>query len=68
VKLEANLDGGRRWVKQLYLVESGIGYVVTLIAPNEASRLAVDFTEAVRSLSLGAPASEHAPEDGGAPR
>jgi len=70
VRLEANLDGGRRYAKQLYVVESGIGYVITLIAPSEAGRLANDFTEAVRSLQLGAPPSEPhaAPEDGGATR
>src|SRR4029079_7363241 len=35
-RLEADRDGGKRFVKQAYLVDGGIGYVVTLIGPLNA--------------------------------
>lgn len=53
-RVDAELDGGKRYMKQLYLVDGGWGYVVTLIAPTaSAARTAPDFEEAVRSLQLG---------------
>ena len=54
VILEATLDKGRRHARQLYLVEDGWAYVVTMAAPAEqdAAR-AHDFDEAIGSLKLG---------------
>lgn len=54
VRLEASLDGGRRFVRQLYLVDEGIGYVMTLVGPATRSySLRRDFDEAAQSLQLG---------------
>ena len=54
VRLEAELGGGQRHALQLYIVDSGIGYVITMISPLAASARSVsDFDAAVRSLSLG---------------
>jgi hypothetical protein len=55
VVVEATLDKGRRIAKQLYLVEEGFAYVVTLVGPVEQqSERGHDFDEAVASLKLGA--------------
>jgi len=55
-RLSAELDGGRRLVHQLYVVEGGIAYVITIIGPRAAAdRLAADFEAAIASLKLGAP-------------
>jgi hypothetical protein len=52
--LEAELAGGQRLARQLYVVEEGFAYVVTLIAPLAAATQATaDFDAAIRSLSLG---------------
>lgn len=59
VRLEAELDGGRRVVRQLYVVAGEIGYVVTLVAPKSAlAHLGGDFEEAVKSLEVGATPAE----------
>jgi hypothetical protein len=56
VRLDATLDGGRRFVRQLYLVDSGIGYVVTMTGPmSKALNLRRDFDEAAASLTVGPP-------------
>jgi len=57
-RIDAELDGGRRYLRQLYVVDGGWAYVVTIVAPTaSAARTGPDFDEAVRSLSLsGAPA------------
>jgi hypothetical protein len=54
VTVDAKIDKGRRAARQLYLVEDGFAYVVTLVAPAEqqADR-AHDFDDAVASLKLG---------------
>jgi hypothetical protein len=67
VRLDALLDGGRRFVRQLYLVDAGIGYVVTMTGPvSKALPMRRDFDEAVQSLSLGPPESQRGAEvDGG---
>jgi hypothetical protein len=59
-RVDADLDGGKRYMKQLYLVDGGWAYVVTMVAPSSsAARTGPDFDEAVRSLqiagSTGAP-------------
>jgi hypothetical protein len=54
VRLEASLDGGKRVARQVYLVEAGIAYVVTLVAPQAlAAAMTRDFDFALRSLRLG---------------
>jgi hypothetical protein len=64
VRLDAELDGGKRFVKQLYLVDTGIGYVVTLVAPlASAQRMTNDFEEALKSLNLGSSAPPPQPAD-----
>ncbi len=54
VTVDASLDKGKRIGRQLYLVEGGFVYVITLVAPQEqaADRLR-DFDDAVASLKLG---------------
>jgi hypothetical protein len=55
VVVEATLDKGRRMARQLYLVEEGFAYVITLVGPVEQqSERAHDFDEAAASLKLGA--------------
>jgi hypothetical protein len=55
VVVEATLDKGRRMARQLYLVEEGFAYVVTLVGPVEQqAERSHDFDEAVASLKLGA--------------
>ena len=69
VRLAAQLDGGKRFVLQLYLVDSNIGYVVTLAAPRvHEPTMTRDFEAAVRSLQLGGSESAHLDADGGVPR
>jgi|SRR5581483_7426633 len=54
-RLEADLDGGKRFMRQVYLVDGDLGYVVTIIAPLAAAKLmGENFEEAVHSLQLGA--------------
>jgi hypothetical protein len=54
VRVSAELDSGKRVSMQLYAVEGGFGYVLTLITPlSTAERMAQDFDAAVRSLQLG---------------
>src|SRR4051794_18615596 len=65
--LDADLDGGRRFAKQVYVVSTGFGYVITLVSPlAAAAHAAADFDEAVRSLQLGI--SDGPSPDGGAGR
>lgn len=66
-RLDAGLEGGKRFVKQLYVVDGGVGLVVTLIAPTpSAARTAADFEEAVRSLQLGSEPAAAGPDAGAA--
>jgi hypothetical protein len=54
VRLEANIDDGRRVVRQLYAVTEGIGYVVTMVGATTRSwPLKRDFDEATQSLVVG---------------
>jgi hypothetical protein len=54
VRVSARLDGGKRVVRQVYIVDGGIGYVVTLVAPEpRATAMTRDFELALRSLVLG---------------
>lgn len=54
VVLEATLDDGHRFVRQLYAVAAGMGYVVTVVGPlARAPALRRDFDEAATSLSVG---------------
>jgi hypothetical protein len=58
-RIDAELDGGKRYLKQLYLVDGGWAYVVTLIAPTaSAERTSAEFDEAVRSLQIGGQSGE----------
>jgi hypothetical protein len=57
LRLDAQLDDGRKLVRQLYAVNDGIGYVITMIGPmTRAPQLRRDFDEAVLTLELGAEA------------
>ena len=52
--LDAIVDDGHRFVRQLYAVASGIGYVVTMVGPiARAPQMRRDFDEAANSLSVG---------------
>ena len=52
-RLHARLDGGRRFLLQLYVVEEGWSYVLTLVAATaDEKRLSTEFDETVRSLVL----------------
>jgi hypothetical protein len=52
-RVEAELDGGKRFLKQLYVVDGGWAYVITMVAPtSSAAHTAPDFDEAVRSLQI----------------
>lgn len=63
VRLDALLDDGRRFARQIYIVNDKIGYVVTLIGPTpRAPQLTRDFDDTVATLELGA---EPRGEDGG---
>jgi hypothetical protein len=65
VHLDARLDDGHKLARQLYVVNEGIGYVVTMIgAMTRAPQLGRDFDEAVQSLDIGSePRSSDAPVD-----
>ena len=66
-RLDALLDGGKRMARQAYVVDGGIGYVVTLIAPESAAApMTRDFEFALHSLRLGGP--ERTDSDGGVAR
>jgi hypothetical protein len=63
VRLDAQVAEGRKVARQLYVVNEGIGYVVTLVGPAaRAPQLRRDFDEAVLTLEIG---SEPRPPDGG---
>jgi len=54
VLLEATLADGHRFVRQLYAVAQGIGYVVTMVGPlSRSPQMRHDFDEAAASLSVG---------------
>lgn len=64
-RLDAKLDGGRRFLKQLYVVDGGSAWVLSLVAPTvQEPLMARDFDAAARSLVI-VPAA--GPPDGGAP-
>jgi hypothetical protein len=62
-RIDAEVDGGKRFMRQLYVADGSWGYVITLIAPMaSAPRTNPDFDEAVRSFQLiGQPTPEPAP-------
>jgi hypothetical protein len=61
LSLEARLDDGRKLARQLYVINGGIGYVITMIgSAMRAPQLRRDFDEAALSLELG---SEPRPPD-----
>jgi hypothetical protein len=54
VLVEATIDKGKRVARQLYLVEGGLAYVLTLVSDAaEAPARAREFDETVASLKLG---------------
>ena len=54
VLVEASLARGRRHARQLYVVDSGFAYVVTMVASTgQEKNSARDFDAAVSSLRLG---------------
>jgi hypothetical protein len=54
VQLDATADAGRRFVRQLYVVRSGMGYVLTMSGPiGRAVQMRRDFDDAAPSLSVG---------------
>src|SRR5262249_51619842 len=64
LRLDAQLDEGRKLARQLYVVAEGIGYVITLIGPmTRAPQLRRDFDEAVLTLELGSERPSEAPVD-----
>jgi hypothetical protein len=53
-RLEATLDGGKRFGRQLYLVDGNMAFVVTLVAPQQSAAAMVrDFEESLRTLQIG---------------
>lgn len=57
VSVEATLDHGRRIARQLYAVEQGFAYVLTMVAPaDQADLRARDFDDTLATMRLGAPA------------
>jgi hypothetical protein len=53
-RLDARLDGGRRFLKQLYVVEGNLAYVVSMVAGSiNEPQMARDFDSAARSLVIG---------------
>ena len=64
VRLDAQLDDGRKMARQVYVVADGIGYVLTVIGPAaHAPQLRRDFDETLLSFELGAEPA--APVDAG---
>ena len=58
VRLDASIEDGRRFVRQLYTVAAGLGYVVTIVGPiGKAPELRRDFDEAAATLLVGDAAS-----------
>jgi hypothetical protein len=54
VTVEATVDRGRRVGRQLYAVEKGFSYVLTLVAPaDQATDRARDFDDTVSSMRIG---------------
>jgi hypothetical protein len=60
-RLSAHLAAGKRTLEQLYIVDEGIGYVVTLVTPDDvARRMTTDFESALRTLQVGSGAARSA--------
>jgi len=54
IALDAVVEEGRRFVRQLYAVADGLGYVITMVGPiGRSPQMKRDFDEAVASLSVG---------------
>ena len=54
IVLDAIVDDGHRFVRQLYAVSSGVACVVTMVGPiARAPQMRRDFDEAATSLSVG---------------
>ena len=61
--LDASIDEGRRFVRQLYAVSGAVGYVVTMVGPAaRATGMRRDFDEAAASLSVGDGGEATAPQ------
>lgn len=55
VTIEATLDGGKRVARQLYAVEKGFAYVLTLVAPaDQSTDRNHDFDDTVTTMRIGA--------------
>jgi hypothetical protein len=53
VRLEGELDRGRRLLRQAYVVSDGLAYVLTVVTPREVSeRVLHDFEMALQSLII----------------
>ncbi|MEO6954259.1 MAG: hypothetical protein ABI321_20825 [Polyangia bacterium] len=56
IAVQATLDHGRRIARQLYCVEEGFAYVLTMVAPaGQGALRARDFDDTVATMRLGAP-------------
>lgn len=54
VVLDAIVDAGHRFVRQLYVTSGALGYVVTMVGPiARSAAMRRDFDEAATSLSVG---------------
>ncbi len=54
IVLDATVDDGHQFMRQLYAVAGGIGYVVTMVGPvGRAPQMRRDFDEAAASLTVG---------------
>ena len=54
IVVEASLDKGKRFARQLYLIEGGFAYVLTMVGPAEQSAPRQrEFDETLASLRLG---------------
>ena len=70
IALDGKLPDGKRFIRQLYLVEKGFGFVITLVAPeSQFPMMSRDFDETVRSLAFTVePTAAPPPADAGAPK
>jgi hypothetical protein len=52
-RIEGELDGGRRVLRQAYVLSDEVAYVLTVVAPREVSeRVLRDFETALQSLAI----------------
>ncbi len=68
-RLSGSFDGGHRQLRQVYVVDHDLGYVVTLMtATSDTADRLNDFEAAAHSLIVGTTEREHLDVDGGLPR